>query len=177
MPVHDLRILFPGVALAACSDCPAHNAHLSIPDLFPTIYSSFVRMHAFSSRHLTNHSSSWAVANQDHPTSCIGGASTVSPEHPAGNNSVSSAALTAGKHPQALMFFFSMLTSHHHQLFTCQCSNSKLCSITTGVLGAPLCPSHPLFLFQNAVCEIRSDSLLHRAHSCAGWYLAWSASL
>lgn len=71
-----------------------------------------------------------------------------------------------------LVFCFNMLTSHHHHLFTCQCSNSKLCLITAGVLEALLCPSHLLFLFQSAVCEIRSDSLLHRAHSCAGWYLA-----
>jgi len=74
--------------------------------------------------------------------------------------------------PDPLTFCFSMLTSPHHWLFTCQSSKHKLCSITMGVLQVLLCPSHLLCSVQSAVCEIRSDSLLHGAHSCAGWYLA-----
>lgn len=75
--------------------------------------------------------------------------------------------------PDPLTFCFSMLTSHHHQLFTCQCSQTaKLAPWECWGCSSVL----PIYFFYFRVLCARWDRT-HGAHSCAGWYLAQSASL
>lgn len=160
-----------------CSTWLAHNTHLSIPDLSPITYSSSPSLHTFSPLRLTSRSSSGTVVDQEQGArdkglpqylqSILLAIPCLLPAHTSGKH------LHAGPRPShVLLQHASQFPSSAFYLPVIQ---QQALLDNHASVGSTL--AFPPTFSISACCVWNKISLLHRAHSCAGWYLGSSASL